>query len=201
MKKTKFVLQIAVLSIVAIFLFSCNPIENTTRSNSLLIVVKVLGTDFEGQPADYLQSDVVMIDSQTGMGYVTADSALATLRAELLNPSPDAESSLYNGIYVTRYVVTYTRTDGRNNPGVDVPHSFEASTQSWIQIGEEEEIAFIIVREVAKMEPPLLDLHEAREEGVLQVTAQIDFYGHDTANNQIKATGYLAIYFANYMDQ
>jgi hypothetical protein len=201
MKKTKFALQITVLSIVAIFLFSCNPIENTTRSNSLLIVVKILGKDFEGQPADYLQSDVLMIDSQTGQGYVIADSAVATLRAELLDPNTDAESSLYNGIYVTRYVVTYTRTDGRNTPGVDVPYSFEASTQSWIQIGEEEEIAFIIVREVAKMEPPLLDLHEAREEGVLQVTAQIDFYGHDTANNQIKATGYLAIYFANYMDQ
>jgi len=199
MRKTKIALQVTVLSIVVFFFFSCNPIENTTRSSSLLVVVKIMGHDFEGTTADYLQSDVLRMSG--GQGYVTADSANATLRAELLNPNTDAESSLYNGVYVTRYVVSYTRTDGRNNPGVDVPHSFEASMQSWIQIGEEAEIAFIIVREVAKMEPPLFDLHEAREEGVLQVTAQIDFYGHDIANNQVKATGYLAIYFANYMDQ
>ena len=198
MKKTKFALQITVLSIVAIFLFSCNPIENTTRSNSLLIVVKITGYDFEGTSADYLQSDV--LEEAGGAAYVTADSAVATLRAELLNPNTDAESSLYNGIFVTRYVVTYTRSDGRNTPGADVPYSFEGAMQSWIQIGQEQEIGFIIVREVAKAEPPLLDLHDAREEGVLQVTAQVDFYGYDTVNRQVKATGYLAIFFANYID-
>lgn len=199
MKKTKFALQITVLSIVAIFLFSCNPIENTSRSNSLLIVVKITGYDFEGTAADYLQSDV--LEESGGSAYVTADSAVVSLRAELLDPNPDAESSLYNGIFVTRYVVTYTRSDGRNTPGVDVPHSFEGAMQSWIQIGQEQEVGFIIVREVAKAEPPLLDLHEAREEGVLQVTAQVDFYGYDTVNRQVKATGYLAIFFANYIDE
>jgi len=117
-----------------------------------------------------------------------------------LDPNAGAASSLYNSIYVTRYVVSYTRSDGRNTPGVDVPHSFEGAIQAWIQIGQEEDIGFIIVREVAKVEPPLLDLHDAREEGVLQVTAQIDFYGHDTATRQVKASGYLAVYFANYMD-
>jgi hypothetical protein len=198
MRRTKFALEITVLFIVVFFLFSCNPIENTTRSNSLLIVQKIRGQDFEGQPADYLQSDVLKED-QPG-GYVVADSATATLKAELLNPNTDVESSLYNSVYVTRYVVTYTRTDGRNTPGVDVPHSFEGSLQAWIQIGEEEEIGFIIVREVAKVEPPLLDLHDAREEGVLQVTAQVDFYGHDTVNRQVKATGTIAIFFANYND-
>lgn len=199
MKKTRFALQITVLSIVAIFLFSCNPIENTSRSNSLLIVVKITGYDFEGSAADYLQSDV--LEEAGGSAYVTADSAVVTLRAELLDPNPDAESSLYNGIFVTRYVVTYTRSDGRNTPGVDVPHSFEGAMQSWIQIGSEEEVGFIIVREVAKAEPPLLDLHEAREEGVLQVQAQVDFYGYDTVNRPVKASGYLAIFFANYIDE
>lgn len=198
MKKTKFVLQITILSIVVFFLFSCNPIENTTRSNSLLIVVKITGYTFDGTAADYLQSDV--LEESEGQAYVTADSATASLRAELLDPSAEAESSLYNAIYVTRYVVSYTRSDGRNTPGVDVPYSFEGALQAWIQIGQEEEIGFVIVREVAKAEPPLLDLHDAREEGVLQVTAQIDFYGQDTATRQVKATGYLTIFFANYMN-
>jgi hypothetical protein len=200
MKKTKFALQITVFLIIAFSYFSCNPIENTTQSNSLLIAVRILGHDIEDQPADYLQSDVVRVDPQTGQGFVMADTAVASLRAELLDPNPDAESSIYNGIYVTRYVVTYIRSDGKNTPGADVPHSFEGATQSWIQVGQEEEVGFIVVREVAKMEPPLLELHDKREEGVLQVTAQIDFYGHDTVNNQVKATGYLAIFFANYMD-
>ena len=197
MKKTKFALQVTALTIVVFFLLSCNPIENTTRSNSLLIVVKIMGYDFQGNSANYLQSDVLKEDQGA---YVVADSATATLRAELLDPTAGAASSLYNGIYVTRYVVSYIRSDGKNTPGVDVPHSFEGAMQAWIGIGDEQDIGFIIVREVAKAEPPLLDLHDAREEGVLQVTAQVDFYGHDTVNRQIKATGHLTIFFANYMD-
>ena len=61
-------------------------------------------------------------------------------------------------------------------------------------------IAFIIVREVAKLEPPLINLVEGTEEGVLQVTAKVDFYGQDMTNNVVKATGYLNIFFANYTD-
>jgi hypothetical protein len=53
---------------------------------------------------------------------------------------------------------------------------------------------------VAKLEPPLIALADGRAEGVLTCVAKIDFYGHDMINNKVKATGYLTIYFANYVD-
>jgi len=59
----------------------------------------------------------------------------------------------------------------------------------------------VIVREVAKMEPPLVNLQEGRDIGVLQVHAKVEFFGHDMANKNIKATGYLDIFFANYANK
>ncbi len=60
------------------------------------------------------------------------------------------------------------------------------------------DISFVIVREAAKMEPPLYDLRGGGDEGVIQVSATIDLYGHDLINNNVKATGYLTIFFADY---
>lgn len=70
-----------------------------------------------------------------------------------------------------------------------------------IAVDSQTDVVFILVRAVAKLEPPLIDLREGRGEGVLKTTARIDFYGHDTLGNKVKATGYLSVYFANYVDK
>jgi hypothetical protein len=106
-----------------------------------------------------------------------------------------------NNIVVTRYVVTYSRSDGLNAEGVDVPYTFEGSLTAQVAIGSTINATFIIVREVAKNEPPLVDLVFGTEEGVLQTTARVDFYGHDQAGRKIQATGYLTIFFANYANE
>ena len=56
------------------------------------------------------------------------------------------------------------------------------------------------MREVAKLETPLIDLAQNRAEGVIEATAKIELYGHDLAQHKVKATGYLTIFFANYAD-
>lgn len=206
MKKAKNTLKILAALSAIFFLLSCNPIEDQTQSDSMLIVVNLKGTDLEDNEVNYLQSDVEMIDSETGARTVTADVAVATLSAKLLNPQPLVyeDASLYNSITVTRYVVTYARSDGKNTEGTDIPYSFEGSISANIEIDATVDIAFIIVREVAKLEPPLVNLVESGLEGgddiVLQVTARVDFYGHDLVNNKVKATGYLPIFFANYAE-
>jgi len=200
MKKAKFALKITALISVVFFFFSCNPLENTSQSNTLLVVLQILGTDIEDNAVEFLQSDVVKVDADTGLVYVVADSATVSLKAQIVDPSSEAQASFYNDIMVTRYVVSYSRADGNNQPGVDIPYSFEGSLSTLIPIGSSTEISFIIIREVAKMEPPLYSLAIGRDEGVLQVTAKVEFYGHDMANNKVKGTGYLAIFFANYTD-
>jgi hypothetical protein len=194
MKNMKKVLSILFVLSVLLILSACNPIENDSKSSSMLIVESVSGQDQAGNAADYLQSDVEKD------GTVFADTATATLRAETLDPDPLLGTSQYNDIVVNRYTVSYSRVDGKNTPGVDVPLPFEGSLSAMITVGNTASISFVVVREVAKLEPPLIGLADSRAEGVLQVTAKIDFYGQDMTNNKVKATGYLTIYFANYVD-
>jgi hypothetical protein len=201
MKKVKNVLKIMAILGFGFLLFSCNPIEDEGQSDSLLVVLNLTGTDIEGNVVNFLQSDVVIIDPNTGLPSVAADAAKVRFTAKLIDPNPTVTASQYNSITVNRYTVTYIRSDGKSRQGVDVPYSFEGSLSTLIDIDSTVEVSFVIVREVAKVEPPLLNLREGRGEGVLQVTAKVDFYGQDMVKNNVKATGYLTIFFANYVDK
>jgi len=201
MKKVKLTLTTIVILPFVLFLLSCNPIENESQSSSLLIVESLTGTDIEGNEVNFLQSDVLKVDSSTGDTYIMADIANAILSAKLLQPDSLLGPSHYNNIMVTRYVVSYFRSDGKNTEGVDVPYSFDASLSTLVEIDSSVKISFVILRDVAKAEPPLVNLTEGRGEGVLQVTAKVEFYGHDMTNRNVKATGYLSISFSNYIDE
>ena len=67
-------------------------------------------------------------------------------------PSPN------NEVTVTRYRVTYRRSDGRNTPGVDVPYAFDGAATGTIPSGGALTLDFELVRHVAKEEPPLAQL-------------------------------------------
>jgi hypothetical protein len=188
----------AVLLAASFLLISCNPVENESQSASLLIVESLTGMDIEGAEGFFLQSDVLIVDPVTGTTSVRADSAKATFRATTLEPAPLLGTSQYNDIQITRYVVTYIRADGRNIEGVDIPYSFEGSLSALIRIGISAPVSFVIVREVAKQEPPLFNLRAALPGDILNVTAKVVFYGHDLANKTVRATGMLPIFFANY---
>ena len=201
MERAKHVLKITATLMAIFLLLSCNPIEKDTQSDTMLVVLNLTGIDIEDKEVNFVQSDVVSVDSETGQIYVTADAAKATLTAKSLEPEPALGTSNYSSILVTRYRVTYTRSDGKDKEGVDVPYSFEGSLSVLVEIDSTAEISFIIVRESAKLEPPLIYLREGRGEGPLTVQAKVDFYGHDLTNHKVKATGYVTIFFANYIDK
>ncbi len=196
MNKTKILFKAFILLAISLAFISCNPLENDTLSNSILVIMNMTGQDINGNTSNFLQSDVV-----TSTNSVMADSAKVTFKAQLLNPDPTGVSSHYNGVLVTRYVVSYFRSDGKNTEGVDIPYSFEGYLSTLIEIDSVVELSFVLVREVAKLELPLINLHDGRGDGVLQLRAKVDFYGHDMANKAVKSTGYLSIFFANYADE
>ena len=199
MKKTTWALIIlAVLPAVLTFT-ACNPVEKNSRSASFIIVESILGTNSSGSSASFLESDVAETNT-AGQSYVTADMAKVTLRASLLDPAPIIGTSQFEDIMLDRYIVSYSRTDGRNRQGVDIPYSFEGSLSQLLEVGTSKTISIIVVRGVAKLEPPLIGLVQNRAEGILEVTAKIEFYGHDLADHKVKAEGYLTIFFANYAD-
>jgi len=197
----KLVLGATALLAASFFLAACKPLEDDSQSGSLLLVEKITGTDSQGKEVDFLQSDVVRFDALTGILSWRADAAKATLSASMLDPDPLLGPSQYNDIQVSRYVVSYTRADGHNIQGADVPYSFEGGLSILIRVGTPTVISFVIVPEVAKQQAPLLNLYQGNPGDILNVTAKVEFYGRDLANKTVKATGYLTVYFANYVDQ
>ncbi len=194
-------LKILVIVPAIFLLFSCNPIEDDSRSDSVLLVVQITGTDIDDNEVNFLQSDVVMIDQDTAAETVAADAAKVTFTAEPLDPEPLLGTSYHNDIFVTSYVVSYSRSDGKNQEGIEIPYSFDGALSTRVQVDAQTDVSFVIVRAVAKLEPPLVNLTKGRGEGELKTTARIDFYGHDTLGNKVKATGYLTIFFANYITE
>jgi hypothetical protein len=189
---------LAALAAGFLLLPACNPVENTTTSATLFQVVSLTGKDLANQDQNFALSDVLYVDPNTGAQSWVADVAKVTFSAELLDPKSLNGASAYNDITVTRYVVTFQRADGKNSQGVDVPYSFEGNLSILVPIGQATAATFVIVREIAKQEPPLLNLKNALPGDGLYVTAKVDFYGHDGANKTVKATGYLPVTFANY---
>jgi hypothetical protein len=199
MKTANVIFKTSVVLTAAFLLLSCNALEDKTESASLLVVENLMGTNMDGDEVNYLQSDVLFQDPSTGAETIFADAAVATFRVSLLDPNPGRPSSVYNDVQLQRYVVTYSQPNGNNIEGRDVPYSFEGSMSSLIRVGTASDVAFIIVREVAKWEPPLASLRDGTN--VLQVIAKVDFYGKDMAGKSIKATGHLTIFFANYANE
>jgi hypothetical protein len=192
----KHILMGLALLAASIFLPACNPLEDESRSNSILVVENITGKDMSGTDAGFLQSDVVKKDNT-----IAADTAKATLSAKFMDPAPILGTSQYSDVVLTRYVVSFSRTDGRNRPGADVPFPFEGSLTTLVRVDSTTSVDFVIVREAAKLEAPLINLRDSAYGDILNMTAKIDFYGHDLADKAVKATGYLTVYFANYNDK
>ncbi len=199
MKPAGSILKVFTGLAAALALVSCNALVDDTQSATLLFVDSITGTDLDGDTADYLQSDVLTEDPDTGGTSLHADIAIATLRAELLDPNSRTGPSVYNDIQLSRYVVTYTLPNGGNVEGRDVPYSFEGALSATVPAGGKRDVSFVIVREVAKQESPLRQLWDGSD--VLEVIAKVDFYGKDVAGKSVKASGRLTIFFANYINE
>jgi hypothetical protein len=200
MKKTTTILKILALLPLAFAVVACNSIENETQSASVLIIESILGTDLEGNDANYLESDVLYVDAD-GNSSVYNDAAILTVTARLLDPLSVTGPSYLNAVTLEHYVVSYPRSDGRNTQGVDVPYTFEGKLTSTISIDSTKDVAVTIVRIAGKIEPPLVNLAEGRDEAVITALAKIEVYGRDMVGKVVKASGYLTIHFANFINE
>jgi hypothetical protein len=105
-----------------------------------------------------------------------------------------------NQVTITRYHVNYKRADGRNTPGTDVPYGFDGGISGTVPPAGTATFGFELVRSVAKSEAPLVQL--VSNFGVLiNVIADVTFYGTDQVGNDVTATGSISIEFGNFGDQ
>lgn len=180
---------------------------STGRAPMFLVVEGMEATAGGGSPTAgaFLLSDVVTLVDQTVNGAqvkvatIYDDTARATIRSVAKNP--DATTTSINGITLTRYHVSFRRTDGRATPGVDVPYSFDGGLGISIPPDGIAAVAFEIVRHQAKLEPPLKNLAGGGGLGFISTIAEITFYGHDQNGNEVSVTGRIDVQFGDFADK
>ena len=91
----------------------------------------------------------------------------------------------------------FTRTDGRNKPGVDVPYGFDGAISITVS-GGEASAGFEIVRHTMKQEAPLQAL--AFSGVIIATIAEVTFYGQDQAGHEVSVTGRMSVNFGNFGD-
>jgi hypothetical protein len=196
---------------VAAATLSCGSVVRN-GSSPMFMVVNILtgsrGGPTTGTPGNPLDSDVLTnVTTPLPCTAVSpcptyfSDSGQVTLALVPKNigtAGTAAAPSSNNEVTITRYHVVYTRADGRNTPGVDVPYPIDGVITGTIQIGSTLSLGFELVRISAKQEPPLAAL--VTSPTVLVTIASITFYGQDLVGNAISATGAIQIDFANFGD-
>jgi hypothetical protein len=146
--------------------------------------------------SNLLASDVVT------NGTVFEDAGRVTFALALKNigsPGQATSPTTNNYITVTRYHVTFRRTDGRNTPGVDVPYAFDgAGTITVTESGSS--MVFALVRAQAKIESPLKNLAGGGGAAVISTIADVTFFGRDQTGNDVAVTGSISVNFADWGD-
>jgi hypothetical protein len=173
---------------------ACGEMSRTGTAPVMLTIVQMAATAGGGdEEAAFLLSDVF-----TGGGVIN-DSGHATFRLVAKDPTGLGPSDL-NSVTITRYHVAFVRADGRNTPGVDVPYAFDGGMTVTVPPGADTEGVYDLVRHSSKREPPLSNLRGAGAGRFINTIAQVTFYGHDQAGNNVEATGNIQVNFGDFAD-
>jgi hypothetical protein len=200
--------RIVLLAAVVAASVSCGDVVRQGRSPSMLVIDALTGAPGGGRGANTfsgtLYSDVqVLITTPEPCApaspcpTIYSDSGQVTLSLAMKDYT--IEPTTNNQVTITRYRAEYVRADGRNTPGVDVPHSFDGAVTGTITGGAARTLTFEVVRHVAKQESPLVQL--IRNPQTISTLARVTFYGRDLVGNEISVTGTLHVEFGNFGDQ
>jgi len=127
-----------------------------------------------------------------------SDPGLATFRVVPKDVVGLPTATTNNEVLITRYHVSFRRSDGRNVQGVDVPYAFDGAATGIVAAGNGGSLTFELVRHVSKEESPLVQLITSRT--VLTTLADVTFYGKDRVGNDVTATGTIQVDFGNFGD-
>ncbi len=178
---------------------ACNKNESNNQSGSLVTIQQMLAKGSDGTLGTYCASDVVTVVNDVST--VIQDSGQVQIRNAPMNPD-QSSSSAWMDVVINRYRVRYTRADGRNMEGEDVPWAYEESCTVTIPANGTAAFPFVLVRAVAKTELPLIRLAEGPiGEAQIISTATVDFYGHNLSGNSVTVTGTIGVHFANWADK
>jgi hypothetical protein len=195
MNAMRYFTKLAVLAALSVAAASCGDVATAGRAPVYLVIDRLEGG------TDTL-STVVLSDVMT-KGSITNDPGVVTfslaqkdvVQANTIGPSTN------NQVTINRYHVAYKRADGRNTEGVDVPYAFDGAATATVGLVGETKVGFELVRHVAKMESPLVQLaNPSVGTTVITTLAYVTFYGNDVVGNAIQATGTIQVDFGDFAD-
>ena len=187
---------------------SCGDVVRQGRSPVYLVIDQLTassgGSSAAGTKSNTLQSDVITLvtspapcSTNAPCPTVFSDGGAVTLRA--LQKNVNATSPSTNSeVTINRYHVSYTRADGHNIPGLDVPYAFDGAATG-TTVGGTLGLTFELVRHAAKMESPLVEL--GSNAAVITTIAEVTFYGRDQVGNDVSVSGTLQVDFGNFGDK
>ena len=191
---------------------SCGDVVRTGRAPVYVIVDSIAGAPGSNptQFVSNLLSDVQVLIPTTINGQQVLvpsffnDLARVTFRLGVKNagtPNAPLGPSELNAVTINRYRVVFKRADGRNNPGVDVPYSFDGAFTVTIPVNGTVTQSFDIVRHQAKLEPPLKNLAGLGSATFITTIAEVTFWGHDQAGNEVEAFANITVQFGDFADE
>jgi hypothetical protein len=184
---------------------SCGTVVRQGRGASYL-TIDMLSAASGATPGEFgnvLQSDVITNVKVPGGGVaptILEDNGQAIFRMALKDISTPSGPTTNNEITITGFRVTFTRADGRNTPGVDVPYPFDGAVTGTVKVDLQTTLHFVIVRAQAKLEAPLAALRGMGGAVIISTIAEVTFYGHDQVGNQVNVTGTISVNFADWAD-
>lgn len=190
---------------------SCGEVARTGQSPAMLIIERLEGAS-GADPGTFtttLLSDVQTLVTQQVNGQTVRvptlfnDIGRVGFRLALKNPgtttAPLGPTTL-NEITIRQYRVTFTRSDGRNTPGVDVPYGFDGAFTVTVPASGAVTATFDLVRHQLKAEPPLRNLIGGGNARFISTIAEVTFFGRDQAGNEVMASGTMTVNFGDWAD-
>lgn len=140
-----------------------------------------------------LESDV-----KTGStdNYVCPDSVSVAVAVRPKNPNATIVQNA-GDIFLKRYEVRYTRTDGRAVEGVDVPYRVSGLLSAVVVNDGNGTVSLEVVRRQAKLEPPLSQIDGAQ---IVTMFAEVTLFGENVVGNGVSASGQMQVNFLNVAD-
>ena len=183
----------------------CGDVVRQGRSASILTVSSLAGLagGADGTASAVLLSDVLTLRTSPTPCTPAApcptifdDFGQATLTLSMKDITVAPSSN--NQVTISRYTVEFSRNDGRNVPGVDVPYAFDGAVTATVPPGGSAVVAFEFIRHVAKQESPLAQL--VTNPNIITTIATVTFYGQDLVGNAVSASGVMSVNFGNFAD-
>lgn len=170
--------KIAVVILLGVFFAACN--SNIGTSGTFLVI--------NSFTPETVTSDVDSISSDNVYMEITAN-----MRNLLEWPT-----AMCNAV-VDQIDVEYSRLNSNNVQGKDIPFNFSVQCNTVVEIDGVELIGIEIIRAVAKLEPPLIDLAYLDQEKVLYLTGKITVHAHDVGGHRLApVVAYIPIECANF---